>query len=383
MENNYNDLAIILAWPDATIRGDESWMMFFRKIGLVKNLNFKVGHTGVILVESETGTLLYYDFGRYISPRGLGRARSPFSDPRLRIRTKAQINCFTEGKIDNLEELAKELHEMQEATQGEGRLFFSVATGLSFTKAKEYADKLVIDGSTPYGAFARGNNNCSRFITRMLLKASKKYNFWHGVNLPESFKASPMSNVVNVRKDRMIYIYDHTIGLMQNRMNRFQSFLFLLKQLRDNFVNKPSTHLPDDRIIGSVTAKPRPHAVPENAQWLGGVGEGAWYHVTMSDHAGDIEIARYTEKGELEYSLPFYTDQPFDINNRFHIDYDSHMLHATIKQGGKQIRLYSLLSQEEKIYNFIPEKTDNAQSDYNLNAENSRTNGGKQLATGG
>ncbi|UZJ65769.1 hypothetical protein OKW96_06270 [Sphingobacterium sp. KU25419] len=77
----YHDFALILSWPDATIRGDEKWMMFFKKIGIVKNLNFKVGHTGVVLISAKTGELLYYDFGRYISPRGYGRARSKDSDP--------------------------------------------------------------------------------------------------------------------------------------------------------------------------------------------------------------------------------------------------------------------------------------------------------------
>jgi len=66
----HQDPALILAWPDATIRGDEAWMMFFKKIGLVKNLNFKVGHTGIILIERATGELHFYDFGRYIAPPG-------------------------------------------------------------------------------------------------------------------------------------------------------------------------------------------------------------------------------------------------------------------------------------------------------------------------
>lgn len=55
----YHDFALILSWPDATIRGDEKWMMFFKKIGIVKNLNFKVGHTGIVLISANTGELLY------------------------------------------------------------------------------------------------------------------------------------------------------------------------------------------------------------------------------------------------------------------------------------------------------------------------------------
>ncbi|HLW50821.1 MAG TPA: DUF6695 family protein [Sphingobacteriaceae bacterium] len=363
MENTYNDLAIILAWPDATIRGDEGWMMFFRKLGLVKNLNFKVGHTGVILIDTHTSALLYYDFGRYISPRGLGRARSPFSDPRLHMRTKAKVLDRDTGEIGNLEEIVRELDGMQEATQGEGRLFFSVAAGLNFLKARQYADNLVLNGSTPYGAFARGNNNCSRFITRLLMRASKKYHRWHGVNLPESIKSSPISNVVNVRKDRRIFVYNPDSGLRTVRMNRFNSLFFMLRQLRDNFDSKLAKALPDDLVVGSVLQKKKPSQVPDQAQWLGGVGEGAWYHIQPMDqselsggsgqHEAGFEVSRYTEKGELEYSLPFYSEEKFDLEKPFHIAYDSHMIFTTVWQQNKSIRLYSSFYRASKPIGII------------------------------
>lgn len=343
MRQKYNDLAIILAWPDTTIRGDEPWMMFFRKLGVVKNLNFKVGHTGIILVSPETNSLLYYDFGRYIAPRGLGRARSPFSDPRLRLRTKADVTDYRTGEIANLVEIAEELDEIKEGTQGEGRLFFSVATGLNFRQAKAYADELVEEGSTPYGAFARNNNNCSRFITRLLRHASRKYHFFHGVNLPESIKSSPVSNVVNVRKDRQIYVYDEQFGLRTRKMNRFQSLMFLLRQLRSNFIRKRAVELPDDRYPGSVSQKPRPRSVPVSAQWLGGVGEGAWYAVEETDQPGSYEVSRFTERGELEYCLPFFTTESFDPTKPFDVVYDSHMLFTTVQQGGQTIRLHASL----------------------------------------
>src|SRR5690606_30501780 len=115
----YQDLVIVVAWPDATMRGDERWMMFFKNIGIVKNLNFKVGHTAVILVDSQTKELRYYDFGRYISPRGHGRARSVESDPRLRMDTKADID--NHNNIRNLKEIIMELDALRDVTQGVGR----------------------------------------------------------------------------------------------------------------------------------------------------------------------------------------------------------------------------------------------------------------------
>lgn len=347
MKQNYNDLAIILAWPDATIRGDEKWMMFFRKIGFVKNLNFKIGHTGIILVDSNTQALYYYDFGRYISPRGLGRARSPFSDPRLRIRTKAIIN--EKNEIENLEEIAWELEEMQAATQGEGRLFFSVATDLNFFKAKDFADQIVEQGSNPYGAFARGNNNCSRFITRLLVHASKKYHFFHGLRLPESIKSSPLSNVVNTQPDRMILEFTPKTGLQRIRMSRVRSFFFTINQLRDNFYSKTSALLPDDRIVRSMYAPPLPEGLPEDAQWLGGVGEGAWYVVSDSGAPNHVEVARYTEHGELEYHLPFMTDEPLDPDLPLKIEYDSHMLFTTVSQKNTRLKLFAINNENSQI----------------------------------
>jgi hypothetical protein len=64
LKKEFKDSAIILSWADATIRGDEAWMMFCTKIGIVKNLNFKVEHTGIVLIDHSTARLFFYDFGR-------------------------------------------------------------------------------------------------------------------------------------------------------------------------------------------------------------------------------------------------------------------------------------------------------------------------------
>ncbi len=367
MNITYNDLAIILAWPDTTIRGDERWMMLFRKLGIVKNLNFKVGHTGIILIDSQDHSLLYYDFGRYISPRGLGRARSPFSDPRLKMQSKAVITDRARGEIANLSQIAEELSAMVTATQGYGRLFFSVATDINFHLAKKYADELVIAGSTPYGAFAKGNNNCSRFITRLLAKSSKKYKILHPIHFPETIKSSPLSNVVNVRPDRKICVYTPENGLREIYMSRLQSFKFIVSQLRDNFNKEKAKLLPNDLIIGAMNHQERPANIPENSQWLGGVGEGAWYAIQarsttdhkdeLSDNEFTIEVSRYTDKGELEYCLPFFSEEDFDLSQPYKIIYDSHMLYTSLWQNGKQYRFYSLIyksTQPIGIVNFKP-----------------------------
>lgn len=327
-ENNtrFEDFAIILTWPDATIRGDEKWMMFFKKLGIVKNLNFKVGHTGVVIVSRRSGEMLYYDFGRYIAPRGYGRARSKFSDPLLNLEVKAE---FDNGKVSNLQEIVEGFEKIKPYMYGEGILYFSVVDGINFNLAKQYGDECVMEGTYPYGAVAKNNNNCSRFITRMLMRSSHRFPYWHGINLPETIKASPISNVVNAVKNRMIYSYEPMEGLKHFRMNRWQSFFFLLQKLSDNVYTHKASLLPEDQTIGEMKFKSKSIVIPKEACYLGGVGDGAWYDTKLIENE-QIKISRFTSNGELEYVVVGKTEQSIDLSKPWIITYDSHLMHSHI-----------------------------------------------------
>ncbi|PRD48872.1 DUF6695 family protein [Sphingobacterium haloxyli] len=344
----YNDIALILTWPDATIRGDEKWMMFFRKIGIVKNLNFKVGHTGIVIIKRETGEMLFYDFGRYITPRGYGRARSKFSDPRLEIKLKAR---FKKNDIINLGEIVEQFEKLKPAMYGDGILYFSVARHINFELAKAYGDDCVHQGTFPYGAVARHNNNCSRFIARMLIRSSKQYTWRHSINFPETIKASPISNVVNAVPNRMIYSFSPEQGLKHFRMNRWQSFGFLLKKLGDNVTQKKADLLPNDLIIGCMNFTSRPIAVPKDAQYLGGVGDGAWFSIQPATE-DQVIIRRFTTKGELEYVILGEAMESFDLSQPYEITYDSHLLFTHIKQHGRKIRIHHLQRLANQDYQF-------------------------------
>jgi hypothetical protein len=334
--SSFNDFAIILTWPDATIRGDEKWMMFFKKIGIVKNLNFKVGHTGIVIVNHKNGEMLFYDFGRYITPRGYGRARSKFSDPRLEIKVKATVQ---HNEIINLPEIINHFEELKPAMYGEGRVYFSIVENVDFYLAKKYGDTCVEQGTYPYGAVAKDNNNCSRFITRMLMKASPKYHFWHGINIPETIKASPISNVVNTAKDGMVYSFTPKEGLKSFKMNRWQSFWFLVKQLRDNVYRNKANLLPNDQIIGAVDFRSKPIVIPKNAMYLGGVGDGAWYSIKPIDK-NKLTIKRYTSLGELEYIVIGKKEEAIDFSKPWKVAYDSHLLFTHIEQGGVKYKIH-------------------------------------------
>lgn len=341
--------ALVIAWPDTTARGDENWLMLLKNLGLVKNLNFKVGHAAIVLMENKTGELFYYDFGRYITPRGLGRARSRDSDPKLKLDQKAEFN--SKGNISNLNDIANELEVKKEATHGNGPMFFSVSYNLNFDACKKMADFWVQLGSTPYGAIAKGNNSCSRYVWQVLRAGQKPRQLLESIHIHETLFSSPISNVVNACPNRKIYIHEHSI-LSEIKMNRFKSLSFFIRQLSHNFMSSKSSKLPDDNVIGLIKTPDRPSNLPINAQWLGGIGEGAWYTYTNQNRE-EIKVSRYDKDGQLEFENSYVFPKEL-FSEEIKIYYDSHFSQTTILINGQPV----ILEKVQKI-EFILNETNN------------------------
>lgn len=339
MEESH-DLALVIAWPDVTARGDEKWMKVLKTLGVVKNLNFKVGHAAIILVRRATGGMVYYDFGRYITPRGYGRARSASFDPRLSLHTRA---VFTKnGNINNISAIVKELHQMENATHGGGRMFFSVAKGISYNDAVAFANQLVDRGPVKYGAIAKGNNSCSRFVAQTLLAGIPPGHPGRKQLLfPESGKPSPMSNVVNAVTDRTVYChYDGSI--ITKTINRWQSFQFQINLLQHNFSASKARSLPCDQTPGSIDEPVRPFHLPQSAQWLGGIGEGAWFALEKNPETDTYYVTKYASQGDKEYRVSCAAVTAVDLNTPYRFTYDLHHQRHTLLQGGLKIVLEAL-----------------------------------------
>ncbi|WP_262247062.1 DUF6695 family protein [Parapedobacter soli] len=336
LEEN-QDLALVMAWPDQTARGDERWMAILKQLGIVKNLNFKVGHAAIVLIHRQSGLLAYFDFGRYITPRGYGRARSATSDPRLVLNTRARFD--DNNHIDNLKAILDELHQIEDATHGSGRLFFAVAEGLSYTMANRLAEQIVNKGPVKYGAIARGNNSCSRFVAQVLLAGFvNRHRVRRRISLPETIKPSPMSNVVNASPNGMVYLYHE--GILQSRqMTRWQSLGFQLDQLMHNLSTDKSKDLPCDQEPGSIAEPQRPETVPAAAQWLGGIGEGAWFILEHDMDQNTLVIAKYAANGSEEYRVACSGNHPINPNMPYQFTYHCHHQYHIITQYGKEIEL--------------------------------------------
>jgi hypothetical protein len=341
--------ALVIAWPDTTARGDEKWYKILKNLGIVKNLNFKVGHAAIVLVENKTGELFYYDFGRYITPRGMGRARSRDSDPKLRVNQRAEFN--SKGEISNLNAIASELEIKKEATHGNGPMFFSVRYNLDFDACKKMADFWVHKGSTPYGAIATGNNSCSRYVWQVLQAGYQpSKNIFKSIHIHETLFSSPISNVVNACPFRKIYIHEHSI-LSEINMNRFKSFSFFIQQISHNFMTSKSNSLPDDNVIGLIHPPERPSNLPIEAQWLGGIGEGAWYTYTIL-HGEEIIVSRYDKDGHLEFENTYVLPNDLLLSEELKIHYDSHFSQTTLLMNGQPVKL-EMVQRIELILNEV------------------------------
>ena len=65
------DFIIALAWPEGMVSACGSWYDIF----FARNKKYRVGHSALALVDSVSGKLRYFDFGRYHAPKDFGRVR--------------------------------------------------------------------------------------------------------------------------------------------------------------------------------------------------------------------------------------------------------------------------------------------------------------------
>jgi len=327
---------MVIAWPDTTARGDELWYKVLKGVGIVKNLNFKVGHAAILLI-SPNGSLHYYDFGRYITPRGFGRARSANSDPMLHFSLKAITN---EKEVLNLESICESFQAKSEFTHGKGPMYFSIDHQFDFAAGKRLADTMVEKGSFLYGALAKNNSSCSRFVWDVF-RAGKQSIGLSVSRFHETIMPSPISNVVNGSDDGQVYRFENQLEVF--RMNRPQSLAFFLKQLSANFYTRNARELPSDLLKPNQFSNNQPSPRHEKYFYLNGLGESAWYGMDFCKLSNLLEITRYNSGGYAEYKHDFH-----DLN---HIDsiiqpeslvvtYDSNLLYTTFSTKGQIWRLF-------------------------------------------
>jgi hypothetical protein len=187
----HNGYGIAIAWPETKCKQAGAWYdSFMTLIGLNKKGYYKVGHAALILLDKETNTCKYFDFGRYHTPYGYGRVRSMTTDFDLEIKTKA---CFKNGSISNLELVLEELQQ-NNSTHGTGYIKAAILD-INIHKTERYIQDLIQKESIPYGPFIKSGTNCSRFVCDALLKGEPKWPSSLALKFPIMFTPTPLWNL--------------------------------------------------------------------------------------------------------------------------------------------------------------------------------------------
>lgn len=223
---------IVLAWPETLVVKPGSWYDLPAKLlGISKDNYYKAGHSAAILANHKTGSLHYFDFGRYHTPRQTGRVRDQITDPDLTINIKAIID---QEKIKNIEEILKEVSK-NNATHGTGKMLASVYAEIDFTKVFLKAKELQGKEAIPYGPFIQNGTNCSRFVAQLARTCAKNWLTKILLRVPYTISATSLSNIRLVNS--FTYFYLITGGRMVKKrcmLRQFRDLLFSFPQQKHN-----------------------------------------------------------------------------------------------------------------------------------------------------
>ena len=212
------DFIITLAWPEGMVTATGSWYDIIAST----NGKYRVGHSAMVLINSETKKAHYFDFGRYHTPRGYGRARDVETDEDLAV-SDVKIQ---DGEILNLKGFLLELSKIK-STHGEGKMYASIIQNVNFHNAFFTAKRIQEKGMLPYGPFTPKGTNCSRFVATVIkssgLPLVKKLRFKY----PFCISPSPKRNVSITNHN--YYVVENNICI-EVRKNKLQSYFSSIEQ---------------------------------------------------------------------------------------------------------------------------------------------------------
>lgn len=329
-----NSVIIALAYPDTFVRVSEEFVCkIFPLFGVGTKEYLKAGHAALVLVKKETGEAFYFDFGRYVTPFGKGRVRSQETDQELRIPIVGRFDASE--KLSNIEDFLLYLEAHPEKTHGKGKLIASVSEGIHFETAIQFIRKIQSLGSIPYGGFIKDGSNCSRFVTDSILTSTTVPKVKSGLKRIKRFTPSPLGNVAFGSIDKKIFHVENGIIYPYNKHTFFDNLT--------NFFDKNHPEWPPKE---KVLSPPR-----MGAQYLDGIGAGAWFLLTLEDSSQPLfRIRRYDDNHQPDFDGVFaVSDISFSPEEDFKFIYDSHCLFCHVKQNNQIYRFDFVRNYEEQL----------------------------------
>jgi len=209
-----NDFIITLAWPEGMVTAPDSW---YDKIAS-KNGKYRAGHSAIVLINTTTQKVHYFDFGRYHTPEGYGRVRDIETDPDVTVIDAIIAN----GEVQNMDAILLHLAKMK-ATHGEGKLYASLLTNVDFDKAFATAKNIQNKGLLLYGPFVRSGINCSRFVAAVLKASGPSVIKRIRLKYPFCISPSPKRNVCITNHHYYVVVSQKCIEIKKSKLQAYFS----------------------------------------------------------------------------------------------------------------------------------------------------------------
>ncbi|MGR7813287.1 DUF6695 family protein [Lacinutrix undariae] len=315
-------LIITLGYPETIVRVAEEWYSpFLRFIGVGKKNYVRAGHAALVLIDKKTGVLEYYDFGRYITLQPYGRVRGRDTDHELDFTLKAIIE---NGVIVNLNEILHFLATQPKLTHGKGPLYASVCSAVDYKRARIYIDEMLSRNFVNYAAFTKGACNCARFVTDTVIQSTTDISIQQKLKQSKWFTPSTLGNVVISDTENKIYKISDTGEFLNYNTT-------VSKENRRLFLDKLKGHESD--FIGTLHPKEN-HEKNEKAQWLSGIGSGAWFELHDVSHENMYRFRRVSADGDIDVDgLYRLENTDFDIHSDYEFAHHSNCKSFYVKQA--------------------------------------------------
>lgn len=309
---------IPIAFPDTFVHYSDEFVLnyIFPFLGLGRKKYIKAGHTLLLLIENKTGLIQYFDFGRYVTPKGKGRVRSGNTDAELQIPIKAEI----EGeRIVNLKEILIWLESQPEKTHGTGRMVASVCDAIDYDKAYGFLSGLQNQGSVPYMTFGNTGSNCSRLVADTLISSLTDDAKVNKLKKNSLFTPSPLGNI------KITSTIEHMYSVLDGEVSYYTGSI--LKENLTNFFDPKIPDIPNRKLEERVG----------KAQLLTGVGSNAYFKIEALE--GGYQISRYDDFLNIDFKGEFSVDDTsFNIEKEYQFIHDSNCEYCHIEQGDKVYR---------------------------------------------
>lgn len=317
-----NAVIITLAYPETIVRVSDEWFLqYMRYFGIGKKDYVRAGHAALVLILKDSGNLEYYDFGRYISPIPTGRVRSKETDHELDFPLKGIIKG---AQIENLDDILKFLATNPHFTHGTGTLYASVCDEVNYEHAKHYISEMQQLSFIRYAAFLKEATNCARFVNDALIAGITNQKIKRRLIKSKTFTPSPIGNVVFADSKNKVYKVSDT-----GMISTFNSSV--TKEHRQLFLDRLKDYEPN--LVGTIEAK---HDIEKHhsAQWLPGIGCGAWFELRDLNHEIEYRFRRVSPNGNVDVDGIYkISNKGFDISSEYDFTHHSNCKFFHVKQN--------------------------------------------------